>query len=84
MPVGRLPRNESAGQFIATVETLGYVPPCVRDAFSWLPHAVGERGRRRRDKEIIWSWELYNDPPPTPRPPGVRCSQCVFQEPRWS
>ena len=85
MPItGRLPRNESAGQFIATVETLGYVPACVRDAFSWLPHAWGERGRRRRDKEIIWSWELYDDPPPAPRPPGARCNQCVFQEPRWS
>ena len=84
MVLGRLPRNESDGKFIAQVEALGYVPPCVRDAFSWLPHPYVRRGRGRR-AEVIWFWELHDERPPTPQePPGSRCSQCVFQEPRWS
>lgn len=36
-----LPRNTCAGAILASVERLGWVPYYVRDAFSWLPHPLG-------------------------------------------
>jgi hypothetical protein len=84
---GRLPRNTHAGQFVATVEKLGYVPVCVRDAFSWLPHPWGKAGRSR-DSGLIWFWQgyagEYGRPPSPEQPSGSRCRHCVFQEPSWS
>jgi hypothetical protein len=35
-----LPRNTRVGQSVARVRRPGYVPPCVQDAFSWLPPAI--------------------------------------------
>lgn len=89
--MGRIPRNVRGGQWIATVERLGCVPPCVRDAFSWLPHPYTvTRG------VVTWFWMGKNverrrggidyeaDPPTPQRPDSERCSSCIFQEPPWS
>ncbi len=79
-----LPKNTRDGQFIALVEKLGFVPFCVRDAFSWLPHPVGHEPRRRSGP-WIWFWEQHGDPAPTPEAPdSPRCNDCIFQEPPWS
>jgi hypothetical protein len=91
--VGRIPKNTRSGGQIATVERLGYVPPCVKDAFSWLPHPYGMVGRGKKAKPM-WFWEAHLEnrrPVPNGNPPpailaadGQRCHRCVFQEPAWS
>jgi hypothetical protein len=81
-PTGRPKKNTRDGQFIAQVEALGWVPYCVQDAFSWLPHPWG---RANRTKPLAWFWEPYGDPPPPILDPqGGRCIECIFQEPPWS
>ena len=79
-----LPANTQDGKFIADVARLGWVPFCVRDAFSWLPHPVGHLPRRRKGP-WVWNWDMQSEPPPTPMPPdSLRCNECIFQEPIWS
>jgi len=80
MQPGRLPENSNEGKWIAYVERLGYVPPCVRDASSWLPHPYVQNKRG----EMVWYWMAHGDPPPDIQPPGERCNDCIFQEPAWS
>jgi len=93
---GRIAKNTKAGQTIAQVEQLGRVPPCVRDAFSWLPYPWGKIGHGKNAKKV-WFWE-YNatmparsqaaptlaPPPPIQAPSSERCNLCIFQEPEWS
>lgn len=85
---GSISHGTSSGQFIKTVEKLGYVPPCVRDAFSWLQHPFGRVGRGTK-AQIIWFWQYYEGtefgrPPEILKPDSARCGECVFQEPPWS
>lgn len=81
---GKLKKNIRLGEMAAAVAQLGYVPPCVADAFSWLPHPFTQVGRGRK-KKVLWFWEVYGDPPPAQSEwNGQRCGECIFQEPKWS
>lgn len=84
MAQGRISRNTFDGKFIADVERLGFVPPCVRDAFSWLPFPVSKNGKGKKAR-LVWYWEAHDEPPPEiMSPDSPRCNECIFQEPAWS
>jgi len=77
-------RNTKTGRWIYDVETLGYVPPCVRDAFSWLPHGWIKHGRGKSAR-LVWDWQTRDGGPHQPQTPDSdRCTRCIFQEPKWS
>lgn len=81
---GKLGRNVRNGRWISDVEQLGYVPPCVRDAFSWLPHGFIKHGRGKSAR-LVWDWQVRDGKPQTPQAPdSERCNRCIFQEPKWS
>ena len=73
----------SDDSFARDVKRLGYVPFCVRDAFSWLPHSFTNFGTRKHPR-IDWYWMQGGDDVPAKQPCGKRCPDCIFQEPEWS
>ena len=90
MTEGRLKRNTREGKWIESVRRLGQVPPCVRDAFSWLPHPLS-KGKRGRGGRLIWFWMSHHQDQPDAKfapaiapPDSERCYSCIFQEPAWS
>ncbi len=80
----RLDASTSDGEMARSVRRLGYVPPCVKDAFSWLPHAYAMKGRGKKARPY-WFWEVgQGDLAAPPMNDGLRCVTCVFREPEWS